>query len=207
MWDTRTNKPVLSFTGAIGVFASDGRTLPFGYGGDTVLLDAETGRVQATVPNTGGKSLAILSPDRHRIAVSEQVGTANVVVVYDLTTMQPVGAPLRLHGTAAYPVGFLPDGRLVTSGQTEAGIWTLGQHLPPLATEMNTEKHQGFLAGSKGSEPMFVPGTTHTILTLSGFRGRSLTRRCCTTPQPDASLAPCSTAPFRAWSLSAQTDD
>ena len=172
VWDTRTNKPVLSFPGAIGIFASDGHTLPFGYGGDTVLVDAETGRVQATVPNTGGASLAILSPDRRRIAVSEQVGTANVVVVYDLTTMQPVGAPLRLHGTAAYPVGFLPDGRLVTSGQTEAGIWTLGQQLPPLATEMNTEKHQG-LGGLVGSAtiPMFLPGTTHTILTGSGFAG------------------------------------
>jgi WD40 repeat protein/KaiC/GvpD/RAD55 family RecA-like ATPase len=163
VWDTRTNKLRSAFTGSMGVLASDGRTLPFGYGGDTALVNAETGRVQATVPNTGGSSLATLSPDRRRIAVSEQVGTASVVVVYDLTTMRPVGAPLRLHGTAAQPVGFLPDGRLVTTGHAEAGIWTLGKQLPPLATEVNTE--QGLDSGL--AQPIFLPGTTHTI--LAGF--------------------------------------
>jgi DNA-binding SARP family transcriptional activator/WD40 repeat protein len=173
VWDSRTGKPRSSFTGSIGSFSSDGRTLPFGYGGDTVLVNAETGRVQVTVPNTGGASLAILSPDRRRIAVSEQVGAANVVVVYDLTTKQPVGAPLRLHSTAAYPIGFLPDGRLVTSGHTEAGIWTLGQQLPPIATEMETETGattQGGLVG-QAQKPIFLPRTTHTILTGSGFAG------------------------------------
>jgi hypothetical protein len=134
VWDTRAHKQLpKTFPGAIGVLASDGVTLPFGYGGDTVLMNAETGQLEATVRNTGGDPLAILSPDRHRIAVSEQVGTASVVTVYDLETMRPVGAPLRLHGTTPYPVGFLPDGRLVTTSRTEAAIWTLGKKLPPLA--------------------------------------------------------------------------
>jgi WD40 repeat protein len=163
---TRTRTPVLSFYGTIGILSSDGHTLPFGYGGDTALVNTKTGRIQATVPNTGGSSLATLSPDGHRIAVSEQAGTASVVVVYDLTTMRPVGAPLRLHGTTAYPVGFLPDGRLVTSSHTEAGIWTLGQHLPPLATEMNTE--QGSVDPGLATT-IFLPGLTHTILTGFGL--------------------------------------
>ena len=167
VWDTRTRKPVHSFPGPIGVLASDGLTLPFGYGGDTVLLNAETGRLEATVPNTGAAPLATLSPDRRRIAVSEQAGTASVVVVYDLKTMRPVGAPLRLHGTAAYPVGFLPDGRLVTSGYSEAGIWTLGKKLPPLATDVNTE--QGVDRSTETT--IFLPGN-HTILTSDLVDGK-----------------------------------
>src|SRR6185437_1891765 len=84
VWDTRTRKPLPStLPGAMGSLASDGRTLPLGYGGDTVLMNAETGQLEATVSNTGGAPLAILSSDGRRIAVSQQVGTASVVVVYD----------------------------------------------------------------------------------------------------------------------------
>ena len=157
VWDTRTSKPVLSFTGAIGMLASDGRTLPFGYGGDTVLVDAETGRVQATVPNTGGASLAILSPDRHRIAVSEQVGTANVVVVYDLTTMQPVGsaaAPTRHRGL---PRRIPP--RRPTGHQRPDRSGNLDARTTATAPRHRDEhrKTSGFLAGSKGSRTHVRP--------------------------------------------------
>ena len=66
---------------------------------------------------------------------------------------------MRLHGSDAYPVGFLPDGRLVTTGSTEAGIWTLGKDLPPLAIRLDTRQ---------GPDPApatatFVPGD-RTIL-------------------------------------------
>ena len=136
--------------------ATDGRSHS-GYGGDTVLMNAETGQLEATVSNTGGAPLAILSPDRRRIAVSEQVGTASVVVVYDLTTKRPVGTPLRLHGTTAYPVGFLPDGRLVTSSHNEAAIWTLGKTLSPLATEVNTEQDPDLVGLDSPRRPYFCP--------------------------------------------------
>jgi WD40 repeat protein len=169
VWDTRTRKPLPhTLPGAIGSLASDGRTLPLGYGGDTVLMNAESGQLEATLPNTGGAPLAILSPDRRRIAVSEQVGTASVVVVYELTTKQPVGAPLRLHGTTAYPVGFLPDGRLVTSSHNEAAIWTLGKKLSPLTTEVNT-KQDPVWPNWTPATTIFLPGTTHTILTEFGL--------------------------------------
>jgi DNA-binding SARP family transcriptional activator/WD40 repeat protein len=169
VWDTRSRKPLPNtLPGAMGSLASDGRTLPLGYGGDTVLMNAETGQLEATVSNTGGAPLAILSPDRHRIAVSQQVGTASIVVVYDLTTKRPVGTPLRLHGTTAYPVGFLPDGRLVTSSHNEAAIWTLAKRLSPLATEVNTEQDPVWPNWTPATT-IFLPGTTHTILTGFGL--------------------------------------
>ena len=104
-------------------------------------MNARTGKPENTVVrNTGGAPLAVLSPDRRRIAVSEQIGATNVVVVYDLKSLRPIGAPLRLHGSAAYPVGYLPDGRLVTTGYTEAGIWTVGKDLPALAIQVDTQQ-------------------------------------------------------------------
>jgi WD40 repeat protein len=169
VWDTRTRNPLPNtLPGTIGSLASDGRTLPMGYGGDTVLMNAETGQREATVANTGGAALAILSPDRRRVAVSEQVGTASVVVVYDLATMRPVGSPLRLHGSTAYPVGFLPDGRLVTSSHNEAAIWTLGKTLSPLATEVNTEQDPNSSDWAPATT-IFLPGTTHTVLAAWGL--------------------------------------
>jgi WD40 repeat protein len=165
VWDTtRSNSLIRTAPGALGVFGSDGVTLPVGYGDDTVLINARTGHPETTLPNTGPSPLAALSPDGRRIAVAQQVQNASVVVVYDRTSLKPIGLPLRLHGNRGYPVGFLPDGRLVTSGNNEAAIWTLGRTLPPVGVTLLAT---GDLASSDAEDipesTIFLPGTGEII--------------------------------------------
>jgi WD40 repeat protein len=137
VWDLTSGREVSTFTGALGAFGADGVTLPIGLGDRTVLYNARTGRQLATIPNPGGAwPNAVLSRDGRRIAETLQVQRAFEVQVYDIATGQPLGAPLRLHDNAAIPIGFLPDGRLVTSGNNEAAIWKIGRSLPPLAVPL-----------------------------------------------------------------------
>jgi WD40 repeat protein len=138
VWNTVTGKKVQTHSGLIGGFASNSRTLPFGFGDSTVLWDARTGRVENTVANTGGSALAVVSPDGGRLAVAVSDHGTGAVSVYDLRTHQRIGQPLTLHGGRAEPIGFLPDGRLVTGDANEAAIWTIGTDLPPLGVRLAT---------------------------------------------------------------------
>jgi DNA-binding SARP family transcriptional activator/WD40 repeat protein len=156
VWDTRTGNKVQSRSGAIGAFASNSRTLPFGFGDGTVLWNAQTGRVENTVPNTGGSALAVVSPDGGRLAVSQSLHGAGVVTVYNLRTHRPIGQPLKLQSGLADPVGFLPDGRLVTTGTDEAAIWTVGIDVPPLGVRLDTSNDRMAEPGNGSETPSFL---------------------------------------------------
>ncbi|HZC53773.1 MAG TPA: hypothetical protein VE441_14920, partial [Mycobacterium sp.] len=165
VWDTRTGNKVPALSGAIGVFASDSRTLPFGFGDTTVLWNVRTGRVENTVPHTGGAALAVVSPDGDRLAVSQSLHGAGVVSVYNLRTHRRIGQPLTLDSGHADPIGFLPDGRLVTGGPNDAAIWTVGIDLPPLGVRLDTTNDR--LAGpSNGSETPSFLSRSRTVLVL-----------------------------------------
>jgi WD40 repeat protein len=170
VWDTRSYQPLPGgFNGAIGgALAPDGVTVPFGYGSDTVLWNARTGRIEQRVPHTGGLALATVSPDGHRIAVSQQFGSAEAVAVYDLDSHHRVGRPVTLHGESAYPLGFLPDGRLVTTGPDNAAIWTLGKTLPPLGVRLETGPNAA-AGGGPRQVPLFLPGL-RAVLTAGSSR-------------------------------------
>jgi DNA-binding SARP family transcriptional activator/WD40 repeat protein len=167
IWDTRSRARLDEYPGSIGVLADDDVTLPLGYSGDTVLLDVSTKRIEATVRGTGGASLAVLDRRGRRIAVSEKLGGRSAVAVYDLHSHQRVGQPLRLHGNIAYPLGFLPDGRLVTSGTNEAAIWTPGRPLPPIGVRLDTSADRAASPDNTNEAPIFLPGS-RTVLVLGG---------------------------------------
>jgi DNA-binding SARP family transcriptional activator/WD40 repeat protein len=145
VWDLKTGKELPTLPGAPGVFGANSVTLPIGQGDETILYNARTGR-QITAIHTpqeegsgafnapNGWPGAVLSRDGARIAVVHTAARAFDVQVYDVASGQPVGESFHLHGNGTFPVGFLPDGRLVTSGNNEAAIWTPGQNLSPLAT-------------------------------------------------------------------------
>jgi DNA-binding SARP family transcriptional activator/WD40 repeat protein len=165
VWDTRTGNKVQTHAGAIGVFASDSRTLPFGFGDGTVLWNARTGRVESTVPNTGGSPLAVISPDGDRLAVSQSLHGVGVISVYNLRTHRRIGQPLTLHNGLADPIGFLPDGRLVTGGTNDAAIWTVGIDVPPLGVRLDTSNDRTAEPGNGAETPSFL-SRSRTVLVL-----------------------------------------
>ena len=165
VWDTRSHKIVQNLFGVIGSFAADGRSLPLGFGDNTVLANARTGRAEHTVPNTGGSALAVVSPDGDRLAVSQSLHGARVVSVYDVKTNGRIGQPLKLQSGLAEPVGFLPDGRLVTTGTDDAAIWTPGVDLPPLGVRLDTSNDRIAKQGNGLEVPSFLP-QSRTVLVI-----------------------------------------
>jgi hypothetical protein len=189
VWDTGTGDKVQARIGAIGEFASDSHTLPLGFGDATVLWDARTGRVENTVPGTGGSPFAAVSPDGDRLAVPQSVHGARVISVYDLKTHRRIGQPLKLQGGAVEPVGFLTDGRLVTSDADEAAVWTVGVDVPPLGVRLDTSDDRIASAGNGFETPSFL-GRSATVLVLGHSGSRSSTIR-----SPAGRVAGCSAAP------------
>jgi WD40 repeat protein len=186
IWDTRTHALVSTFGGAIGALADDDVTIPFGFGNDTVLFNGRTGRIETSVPRTGGAPLALLSPDGTRLAVAEQSGTSASVVVYDVKSHRRIGQPLALGSTAVYPLGFLADGRLVTSGATTAAVWKIGVALPPLGVALDTTEDRRARAGDRspdGEAPEFLP-KVRDVLTS----GKSLVLHDPVSGRPDGTL-------------------
>ena len=162
IWDTRTRRVLRDFGGSIGTAASDSVTIPFGFGGDTVLLNSRTGHITNTFPGTGDQARALVSPDGTRIAIAEQSGSSASVGVYDTASHRRIGRLLTLGSTAVYPLAFLPDGRLVTSSADGAAIWTIGATLPPLGVALDTAQDRRSGAGAE--YPGFLP-KFHDVLT------------------------------------------
>jgi WD40 repeat protein/DNA-binding SARP family transcriptional activator len=131
--DARTGKLKEVLPGAPGVFGVDGVTLPIASSHRITLYNAVTGRPNRTFNIPSGGLLARLSKDGRRLAIAEN---ASDIAVYDVRSGKIIGRALNLHANAALPVGFLPDGRLVTSGLQEAGIWTIGRTLPPIGRSL-----------------------------------------------------------------------
>ena len=167
VWDTRTGNKLQTRAGTIGGFAADSRTLPVGFGDSTVLWNARTGRVENTVPNTGGSALAVVSPDGDRLAVSQSLDGAGVVSVYNLRTHRRIGQPLTLHSGLVDPIGFLPDGRLVTGGTDDAAIWIVGIDVPPLGVRLDTSDDRLASPGNGSESPSFL-SRSGAVLVLGG---------------------------------------
>jgi WD40 repeat protein len=128
-----TSKVIQVVPGSPGIFGADGVTLPIFSGDRITLYNALTGHPGRTFTIPGGAPLARLSGDGRWLAVAQSTG---VITVYDVRSGAIIGTPLKLHANTAFPVGFLPDGQLVTSDTQEAGIWTLGGTLPPIGRSL-----------------------------------------------------------------------
>ena len=165
VWDTHSGRIVKRLFGSLGSFAADGHTIPLGFGDATVLANAQTGRVENTVPDTDGSALAAVSPDGGRLAVSQSLHGVGVVCVYDARTHRRIGQPLELQSGRADPVGFLPDGRLVTTGKDEAAIWTVGTDVPPLGVRLDTNADRMANGDTASETPSFL-SRSDTVLVV-----------------------------------------
>jgi len=150
--DARTGALLRSVVGTLGVFGADGVTLPIASEDEVSLYNAVTGQRGTTFNSAGDFPLARLSDDGRRIAITQNSGD---IAVYDVRSRHVIGAPLNLHANGAFPVGFLPDGRLVTTGNHEAGIWSIGQALPPIARSMPAPGDYDW--------PVFLPGEREIV--------------------------------------------
>jgi DNA-binding SARP family transcriptional activator/WD40 repeat protein len=185
VWDAHTGKPLASLQGGLGNFAADNVTLPIGLDNAIRLDNARTGRLEGTVPTPYGSwPLAVLSPDGRRLAVPEH---GHDMIVYDVATGHAIGEPLRLQATSAIPVGFLPNGQLVTSGSTDAGIWAIGQALPPVGVALPAPN-----GPDDTSATIFLSGADEVI--TRGYRGQLLRHD----PKTGATLGPLLTDDLRA---------
>jgi WD40 repeat protein len=160
--DAKTGQLIHVLPGAPGVFGGDRVTLPVASGHRITLYNAVTGHPERTLNIPSGGLLARLSGDGRRLAVAQ---SAADIAVYDVGSGKIVGQPLKLHANAAFPVGFLPDGRLVTSGTQEAGIWTIGRTLPPVGRSLPAPGDYDW--------PMFLPHQRE-VVTRGRDHGRLL---------------------------------
>jgi DNA-binding SARP family transcriptional activator/WD40 repeat protein len=165
VWNARSGEHLRTLDGGLGEFAADGVTVPIEHEHVIGMYNAVTGVLEGDVPIPADMGpLPVLSADSTRVAVTEG---GEDVAVFDLRSRQVLGPPLHLHGHGAAPLGFLPDGRLLTSGTTSAGIWTLNRTLPPIGVPLPAPSHI-----DAGSSTIFLPGTG-AVLT-NGVRGQLL---------------------------------
>jgi len=145
VWDIDSGRLLLDVSGTPGFFAPDHVTLPIGLGDRVVLTDVTTGRQRgpALTGLTSARGGALFSPDGRLLAVA---GMDEAVRVFDVSSGALVGKPLAVHGAGTVPTGFLPDGRLLTSGFAESAIWRLGQLTPPIGVVL--AGHQGRVSGT-----------------------------------------------------------
>ena len=169
VWDTGTDRAVSAFKGpSLGNFVPGSDLLPFGFGDDTIIVDASAGREVANVPGTGGAALAILGDGARRLVVPQVVGGDDTVAVYDVSSRQEVGTALRVGGTGSVPLGFRANGQLVTSDADRASVWTLGRDLPPLGVRLDTARETAGFPGGASSFAQFLPSTRNVLVTVQG---------------------------------------
>jgi WD40 repeat protein len=167
IWDTTTHAQLHDYPGTIGALGGDGSTLPFAHLGDTVLFNARTGQVTKTFPRTGDVGSSTMSPDGQRLAVAQAHGSTSSVTVYDVASGRPLWHPITLHSTVMSPLGFLPDGRLVTTTADEATMWTIGAELPPLGVPLDSRRDVADQENFPSIYPVFLPHM-RDVLTLGG---------------------------------------
>jgi len=81
---------------------------------------------------------------------------------------------LALHGAFAFPSGFLPDGRLVTTGANETAVWRLDARVSPLETVLGD--HAGVAVGQfspSGADVITVGLDDHRVSGWDAATGAS----------------------------------
>ena len=133
MWDVRSHTLLHHLPGGAMPFAPDNATTVTAQGDNLTVWDAHTGRPQGE-PFRGVLAIGggVFSPDGRRLAVPADDG----VRVFDVASRRQLGAPLALDPAGDFPVRFLSDGRLLTSGSTTVGIWRIDDRIPALGVAL-----------------------------------------------------------------------
>jgi DNA-binding SARP family transcriptional activator/WD40 repeat protein len=137
IFDVHTHARLREIPGSPGEFVPGTRTLATTETGSGQIQprDAMTG-LPAGAPLKGfdlvGGAVAITADGARLAAFDGDRG----IRVFDLGTRSQVGVPLGLD-TRDLPVGFLADGRLLTSGGSAIGIWRVGVTAPPFAVGLH----------------------------------------------------------------------
>jgi DNA-binding SARP family transcriptional activator/WD40 repeat protein len=159
VWDVTTHTALHTLPGATGGFIPGTHLLATAGNDRVTIWNAETGQPDGA-PLLGFQDVAggsdAISPDGHYLAA---VDADKGIRTFDLTTRQPLGPPL-LHSSMDLPIGFLPDGRLVSTGGNSLLVWRTGTTLPTIATVVGT------YPGPAGHTPVlgtFVPGSDDVI--------------------------------------------
>ena len=125
--------------------------------------------------NFAARAIAF-TPDGTRLAALDSDGG---IRVFDLASRSQVGVPLGLD-TRDRPVGFLADGRLLTTGGGTLGIWRVGVVDPPFAVGLRGGYDAAEDPQVRTVRGNFVPGTDDVIteawLARPGVPGGALLR-------------------------------
>ena len=134
VWDTESGTLIAEHGGRPGPFTPDGSALALVHADRVEFVDAATGAVQG--PAMGGFTSAnpavVMSPDGHRVAVSDVIDSS--VRVFDRRSGEQLGPPLTYFGGVPWPVRFLDGERLLVKGTEEAVVWRYADADGPLTT-------------------------------------------------------------------------
>jgi WD40 repeat protein/DNA-binding SARP family transcriptional activator len=139
VFDIATHTLLHELSGRAGLFGPDSTTIVTCDENQGDVYNARTGQLQGP-PLTGfsvAVPVAIISPDGQRVAIRDN-DADHSIRVFDLGTHQPVGAVSLPPGGSG---GFLPDGRLLASTNTEATIWRVGATVGPLGVPI-PDRHE-----------------------------------------------------------------
>ena len=149
LWDTASGQPLgelfqrnIRFINSLA-FSPDGKFLAAGYESGPMLWDVVNKEpIGNLVGHTGWVNSLAFSSDGSILASGSDDAT---IILWDVTSRQPLGDPLRVHNTTVLSIDFNPDGTLLTSASQDgtiimwdaANMQPLGDPLKAAETELN----------------------------------------------------------------------
>ena len=155
IFDVQTHAALHQLAGPPGLFLAGTHTLTTAQSEQIMFWDAASGRPDRE-PITGFNKATTeqsVSVDGRLLAVRDQ---DRGIRVFDIQSRTQVGAPLGLE-TGDIPIGFVADGRLLTSGSGVVGIWRLGVTAPPFTVGLS-----GYPPG-RATIGKVIPGSNDVI--------------------------------------------
>ncbi|MEU6726634.1 helix-turn-helix domain-containing protein [Nonomuraea wenchangensis] len=178
VWDLTSRAPAGSVRtagydedGGGVTFSPDGRVLA-GYASGTVRLwDTTTLRPLGSLPTGAGPpegggvaALAFRHDGRVLATAHGSTGHDATVLLWDVATRRPIGAPLPGHVFGAGAMAFAPDGNvLATSDDSRIRLWDLTTRHPVGTSLLGHRGHVSFLAFAPDGATLWSSGVDSTI--------------------------------------------
>ena len=98
------------------VFSPDGKTLASGSISDIIFWDVSPRQMTGITGHTSLVKSVAFSPDGKTLASGSEDKT---IILWDVSTRQPIGQPLKGHTSSVNSVAFSPDGKTLASGSSD----------------------------------------------------------------------------------------